>query len=863
MIGQTVSHYRILEKLGEGGMGIVYRAEDLKLKRTVAIKFLTPHLTNEREAKTRFIREAQAASALDHPHISTVHEIDEVDGQMFIVMACVEGKTLKEMIASGRLKLDESVEIAIQIADGLQEAHAKGIVHRDIKPANVMVDSRGQAKIMDFGLAKSPEETKITKTGTTLGTVAYMSPEQASGEDVDPRTDIWSLGVVLYEVITGRSPFHRVSEPGTIYAILNEEPEPMSVRRAGVPPELERISCRAISKDRTERYQHVDEFLAELRLYRKQQESGEREPASSRSTGRSKRWVLGLSGALLLAIVLGAAYLLRKSPVRLNPQATFRSLSIDFPSINTPALSSDGKWMAFPAADASGRWDVYFVNVSGGEPRRITEEPSGGIFVVDVSPDGSHIVYDYLNPEGDRREVRLVSSLGGPSRRLVTGGISPRWRPDGKRIGYMKGKHALHRSESGNREIWSIRPDGTDNRLEILEEGSVWGTMLFCWSPDGNSIAYSRTFPEGHCEVMVHDLQTGEERQATFDRKINLVTNWSSGGIITSSDRRGLLSLWLVPVNGGEPVWITKGCAREFGAVVSADGTRCVYSQDAVIGDLWVSSLDGEARRIASGSYALQAPSFSPDGTRIVAVRAGTAFVMAADGSNRREFTSGDEIVHDLQWSPDGKWIAYTSHPTTIPCDSSRAYIINPMDPGSPRTLGGGVGQTWVSATRLVVFGPAGSRLVSVDGSEEAPFFADSTHAIPILGGRHVLYKDLRPAREGVWIVEAGQGQRGIAEGSGSQEDPGFAGAPRLVLPAGYELEDLAIEPEGEFLLYAREDGELWRITLPALTEERVAGEFPGLRKQAFVAMCPGTNEIAYTDLRIITNLVLIENLFN
>jgi serine/threonine protein kinase len=207
MIGQTVSHYKILEKLGEGGMGVVYKAEDTKLKRTVALKFLSPKAVGTEEDKTRFIHEAQAAAALNHQNICTVYEIDEYENRSFIAMECVEGESLEAKIKSGPLGLDEAARIAVEIAEGLQEAHSKGIIHRDVKSANIMVTATGHVKVMDFGLAKSSSRTQLTRSGTTVGTVAYMSPEQGRGEPVDYRTDIWSLGIVLYEMITGELPF--------------------------------------------------------------------------------------------------------------------------------------------------------------------------------------------------------------------------------------------------------------------------------------------------------------------------------------------------------------------------------------------------------------------------------------------------------------------------------------------------------------------------------------------------------------------------------------------------------------------------------------------------------------------------------
>ncbi len=268
MIGKIVSHYKILEKLGEGGMGVVYKAEDTKLGRTVALKFLPQELTRDTEAKARFIQEARAASALDHSNICTVYEIDETDdGRSFIAMAYYSGETLKEKIEHGPIDIEEAARITIDVARGLSKAHAKGIVHRDIKPANVLVTEDCEAKIVDFGLAKLATGTKLTKTGTTLGTVSYMSPEQVYGEKIDHRTDIWSLGVVLYEMITGRPPFTGEYDQSVMYAIVHDEPEPMTWRRADTPPELERIVKKALTKDLEKRYQRMDDIRADLESF--------------------------------------------------------------------------------------------------------------------------------------------------------------------------------------------------------------------------------------------------------------------------------------------------------------------------------------------------------------------------------------------------------------------------------------------------------------------------------------------------------------------------------------------------------------------------------------------------------------------
>jgi serine/threonine protein kinase/predicted Zn-dependent protease len=269
MIGKTISHYRILEKLGEGGMGVVYKAQDTKLDRIVALKFLPKHLLCDESAKTRFAHEAKAASALNHTNITTIYEIDEVEGECFICMEYVEGKSIKELIKQKMLSIEEILNISIQMAEGLNAAHKKGIVHRDIKSDNTMLTDEGLVKIMDFGLAKLRGVSKLTRTGSTVGTLAYMSPEQAQGIEVDQRSDIFSFGVVLYELITGQLPFKGEHEAAVIYSIINETPEPLARYKAEVPEGLQRIVDKALAKDRDERYQHIDDLLADLRRERK------------------------------------------------------------------------------------------------------------------------------------------------------------------------------------------------------------------------------------------------------------------------------------------------------------------------------------------------------------------------------------------------------------------------------------------------------------------------------------------------------------------------------------------------------------------------------------------------------------------
>ncbi len=393
MIGKTISHYRILEKLGSGGMGVVYKAQDTKLDRTVALKFLPPELTRDEQARKRFIHEAKAASALDHPNICTIHEIDETDeGQIFIAMACYRGEPLTEKLERGTLTPEEALRIATEVAQGLAKAHAQDIVHRDVKPGNVFIADDGQVKILDFGLAKLGGLTKLTREGSSVGTVAYMSPEQARGEEVDARTDVWSLGVMLYEMLTGRLPFSGDYEQAVVYGILNETPRPVRAVAPDVPHELERIVTRALAKDPAKRYQSIDEMLADLKsLEQKSVEEKILKPHRASSSGAQQPFLrrhLRLIGGIAVVIAAVIIALVVGLRVQVGPQRE--------------AIAEENSLMI-----------MYFDNLTdAGDPQRLGEIVAN-LLITDLSES------QYVHVVSSQRLYDILKLLGREGEKVI------------------------------------------------------------------------------------------------------------------------------------------------------------------------------------------------------------------------------------------------------------------------------------------------------------------------------------------------------------------------------------------------------------------------------------------------------------
>ncbi|MEZ5362095.1 MAG: protein kinase [Bryobacterales bacterium] len=415
MIGETISHYRIVEKLGEGGMGVVYKAEDTRLGRTVALKFLHEHALHSEDNRKRFEREAKAAAVLNHPNICTIYEIDEIDGQLFIAMAWAPGESLATRIQRGPLPVRDALSIAAQCASGLQEAHANGIVHRDLKPSNIFLteraDTEPRAVVMDFGVARLARRSSLTREGATLGTVGYMSPEQTFGGKVDPRTDVWALGVVLYEMLVGRTPFEGEYEQAVAYALVNEDHEPVTALRTGLPIELDRLLDKALAKAPEDRYQSMADLMVDLRSIARSIEPTAGRPAAIYRTGPRQAtpppqsrlgWWLALAGLTGAALAL---VFIRRAPAPPPNDFQLRQITRDAGLSMTPALSLDGNLVAYASDRSSpGALNLWVQQVAGGGAVQLTDNPAAD-HSPHFSPDGSRIVF-----RSERRAARSTSS---------------------------------------------------------------------------------------------------------------------------------------------------------------------------------------------------------------------------------------------------------------------------------------------------------------------------------------------------------------------------------------------------------------------------------------------------------------------
>lgn len=496
LVGRSLSHYQILEKLGEGGMGVVYKARDTHLDRFVAIKVLPPERVADPERKRRFVQEAKAASALNHPNILHIYDIDTAGGVDFIAMEFVPGRTLEQRLERGRFALREVLKYAVQATDALAKAHAIGIVHRDLKPANIMVTDDGVVKMLDFGLAKLTEragdaEVELTQSmqartaeGTILGTVAYMSPEQAEGRKVDARSDVFSFGSVLYEMVTGRRPFHGQTRLSTLSAILREEPQPVHDFAQDVPAELERLIRRCLRKDPDLRFQDVADLRIALRELELETESGSLAGAAVPQRARRPRLgIAALVAALTLAALAAGWWIARSRSDVSGAESVFTRLTSDSGLTTTPALSPDGKLVAYASDRAGdGGLDIWVQQLTGGDSIRLTRDEADD-FEPSFSPDGSKVVY---RSEREGGGLYMIPVLGGDPALLAKGGRHPRFSPDGNWIAYDVGDEQVIFSS----QIFVVPATGGAPRQL---EGGLAAARYPIWSPDGRRLLFFGT----------------------------------------------------------------------------------------------------------------------------------------------------------------------------------------------------------------------------------------------------------------------------------------------------------------------------------------------------------------------------------
>ena len=723
MLGKTIAHFGIIEKLGEGGMGAVYKARDTHLDRFVALKVLPPDTVANPDRRRRFVQEAKAASALNHPNIIHIYDINEADGVLFIAMEYVAGKTLDQVIARKGIQLNEALRYGAQITDALAKAHAAGIVHRDLKPSNVMITGDQNVKVLDFGLAKLveavAEEADATETvhlgdrprteeGTIVGTTPYMSPEQAEGKPIDGRSDVFSFGAVLYEMVTGRRAFGGGTRMATLSAILKEEPKP--VRDAGphVPSELERIIARCLRKDPARRFQHMEDLKVALDEIREESESGKLAvlPAAARRRARFT-WPIAAGGLLVLLTGTGLVWQLVRPP---RPTAAPTPVQLTFDSGLTfnPAFSPDGRLLAY-ASDRAGKGDldIWIRQLPDGEPVPLTHDPADDS-EPSFSPDGSRVVF-HSNRDGGG--IYVVSALGGKEKKVSDHGRVPRFSPDGKSIAYVLQGYAT--ALAGAIEV--IPSTGGPAKQLVKSRGS-WPV----WAPDSRHILHALgTGVAVDWEVIGVDgaapIKTGISAVAPLHQMTELLPlDWSTNNeILFSATIAGVTNLWRIRMSpttfqvSGDAEPVTSGTSRVGRASVSATGT-IAFEETNMTSGIWSLPVDanegkatGEIRPLTKTAALDYSPALSADGKKLVFTsnRSGHLDIWMRDLETGSDVavtsTPAGKFLPKI--SPDGSQVVYG--------EGTSAYLASPSRGGVEKLCDGCAGLLdWSADGRYLIF---------------------------------------------------------------------------------------------------------------------------------------------------------------